>query len=107
MRITEVHISPRNDDRLRAYVTVTLDGCLVVRGLRVIDTPRRRFVAMPARRAPDGRLRDIAHPIHAEARKWIEERVLAEYDAVCREAVPMRQPARRPQPQTVPDEGDS
>jgi len=79
MRITDVHITPRNDARLRAVATVTLDRCLVVRGLRIIHVAGRRFVAMPARRAADGRFQDIAHPIHATARKMIEERVLHEY----------------------------
>jgi stage V sporulation protein G len=95
MRITNVHISPRNDAKLRAYATVTLDGCLVVRGLRVIRLAERRFVAMPARRTADGRFRDIAHPIHAEARRMIEERVLREYESL------------RPHPRSASDLGQT
>ncbi|UCE03420.1 MAG: SpoVG family protein [Candidatus Latescibacterota bacterium] len=80
MHITDVKISPRRDDKLRAFATVTLDGCFVVRGLKVIHSADRFFVAMPARRRPDGTFQDIAHPIHAHARRMIEERVLAEYE---------------------------
>jgi len=86
MRITDVHITPRNDVRLRAFATVTFDGCLVVRGLRVIRVADRRFVAMPARRTANGRFQDIAHPIHAAARKMIEARVLREYQLVRRDS---------------------
>jgi stage V sporulation protein G len=80
MHITNVKISPRRDDKLRAFATVTLDGCFVVRGLKIIHSADRFFVAMPARRRPDGTYQDIAHPIHAQARRMIEERVLAEYE---------------------------
>ena len=37
------------------------------------------FVAMPARKKPDGSYQDIAHPIDVNARRMFEEKVLAEY----------------------------
>ena len=54
--------------------------CFVVRGLKIIHSANRFFVAMPARRRSDGTFQDIAHPIHAQARRMIEERVLDEYE---------------------------
>ena len=37
MEITEVRITPRNDDgRLMAFANITFDHCFVVRGLKVI-----------------------------------------------------------------------
>jgi stage V sporulation protein G len=59
---------------------VTLDGCFVVRDLKVIHSADRFFVAMPARRRPDGTFQDIAHPVHADARRMIEAKVLEEYE---------------------------
>lgn len=80
MQVTDIRISPNADPRLRAFVTVTLDHCFVVRGLKVIESAGRCFVAMPARRKPDGSHQDIAHPIHGQARREIETSVLGAYE---------------------------
>lgn len=76
MRITEVHVSLRHEERLRAFVNITLDDVFVVRGLKVIEGQRGPFVCMPSRRMEDGSHRDIAHPISNEFRQEIEEQVL-------------------------------
>ena len=36
MDITEIRIFPVHEDRLKAYVTITLDNCFVVRDLKII-----------------------------------------------------------------------
>jgi stage V sporulation protein G len=81
MRITEVKVSLRADSKLKAFVTVTFDECFVVRGMKVIQTASRLFLAMPTRRKPDGTFQDIAHPINAEWRAYVEGVVLREYQA--------------------------
>jgi stage V sporulation protein G len=86
IRITEVKISLRGDDKLRAFATVTLDGCFVVRGLKVIRSARGTFVAMPARRKSDGTFQDVAHPINVETRAYLEREVLDAYWRAEREA---------------------
>ena len=80
MEITEVRVFPVNEDKLRAYVTVTLDHCFVVRDLKVIHGATGLFVAMPAKRRKDGTFKDIAHPLNAETRERFERAILAEYD---------------------------
>jgi stage V sporulation protein G len=80
MEITEVRVFPVNEDKLRAYVTVTLDHCFVVRDLKVIHGSAGLFVAMPAKRRKDGTFKDIAHPLNAETRERFERAILAEYD---------------------------
>jgi|MudIll2142460700_1097286.scaffolds.fasta_scaffold284310_2 stage V sporulation protein G len=79
MEITEVKIVLRNDDKLKAYATITLDDCFVVRRLRIIQSARGLFVAMPARRKPDGTYQDLAHPINATMRAKLETQVIAKY----------------------------
>jgi stage V sporulation protein G len=79
MEITEVRVFPVNEDKLRAYVTVTLDGCFVVRDLKVIHGAAGLFVAMPAKRRKDGTFKDIAHPLNAETRERFERAILAAY----------------------------
>ncbi len=80
MEITEVRVSPRDEDRLKAFVTVTFDDCFVVRGVKIIVGQEGLFVAMPSRRRQDGQFQDIAHPIHSEMRQRLEDAVLAAYD---------------------------
>jgi len=87
MEVTEVRISLRNEDRLKAYATITLDDCFVIRGLKVIRGDKGLFVAMPSRKLPDGTHRDTAHPINNETRDYIQNMVLKEYEAQLDEAI--------------------
>ena len=79
MEITEVRVFPVSEDKLRAYVTVTLDHCFVVRDLKVIHGTSGLFVAMPAKRRKDGTFKDVAHPLNAETRERFERAILAAY----------------------------
>ena len=81
MNITDIRIRKTYDnDRLKALVSVTVDHDLAVHDLKVIAGPERLFVAMPSRKDESGVFRDIVHPITPEARKSLEEAVLAVYD---------------------------
>ena len=80
MEITEVRVFPVRDNRLRAYVSITIDGCFVIRDLKIIEGDKGLFVAMPARRRQDGTYRDIAHPLNTETRELMEDRILSEYE---------------------------
>ncbi len=52
MDITEVRIKLSDDpsERLRAYCSITLDHCFVIRDLKIIDGTNGPFVAMPSRK---------------------------------------------------------
>ena len=80
MEITEVRVFPVNEERLKAYVTITLDNCFVVRDLKVINGNTGLFVAMPAKRRKDGTFKDIAHPLNSDTREKMEKTILAEYE---------------------------
>ena len=79
MKITEVRISLRDDEKLKAFVSITLDNCFVIRGLKIIKGNRGMFVAMPSRKRPDGSFQDLAHPINNETRRWMEDVILSQY----------------------------
>ncbi len=79
MQITDVKVFIVNEDKLRAYVTITLEACFVVRDLKVIQGTAGLFVAMPAKKRKDGTYKDIAHPLNADMRDALEKRVLEEY----------------------------
>lgn len=80
MEITEVRVFPVNEDKLKAYVTITLDNCFVVRDLKVIHGNTGLFIAMPAKRRKDGTFKDIAHPLNSETREKMEALILQEYE---------------------------
>ncbi len=82
MEVSEVRVFPVDEDRLKAYATITLDQCFLVRDLKVIMGNKGLFVAMPSKRRKDGNYQDIAHPLNSETRRQIEEKVLGEYDRV-------------------------
>lgn len=80
MKVTEVKVFPVNEERLKAYVSITLDGCFVVRDLKVIQGTTGLFVAMPSKKRKDGQFRDIAHPLNQETRAMIEDMVFEAYE---------------------------
>ena len=52
MEITEVRIKLMEDseDRLRAFCSITVDHCFVIRDLKIIEGSNGPFVAMPSRK---------------------------------------------------------
>jgi stage V sporulation protein G len=80
MKITEVRVSLRDDNKLKAFASITLDNCFVIRGLKIIEGAKGCFVAMPSRKRPDGTYQDIAHPINNDTRRWLEDKVISEYE---------------------------
>src|SRR5262245_64982552 len=79
IEITEVRVSLRNDDKLKAFVSITLNDSFVIRGLKIIHGNTGLFVAMPSRKRPDGQHQDLAHPINDATRKYLTDMVMAEY----------------------------
>ncbi len=80
MEITEITVTLRNEEKLKAFVNVTFENKFVVRGMKVIKGSTGFFVSMPSRKMPDGSFRDIAHPINNEFRQFIEKVILEEYN---------------------------
>jgi stage V sporulation protein G len=80
MEITEVRINPSKGGRVRAFASIVIDDCFIVNDLRVMEGREGQlFVTMPARKIRNGQMRDIAHPLTSEARRSIEDKVLAEF----------------------------
>jgi len=84
MEITDVRVFPVDEDKLKAYVTITLDNCFVVRDLKVISGADGLFIAMPAKRRKDGSYKDIAHPLNADTRVRMERTILSAYERMIR-----------------------
>lgn len=80
MRITEIKVLPVDgDEKLKAYVTIKLDDCFVIRDMKVIKGTTGYFVAMPAKKMKDGTYRDLVHPLDKPTRQDLEDQVLVEF----------------------------
>lgn len=79
MEITEVKVFPVDEDKLKAYITIVLDNCFVVRDLKIISGNGGLFVAMPSKRRKDGSFKDIAHPLNQSTRTVMEKKILDAY----------------------------
>lgn len=91
MTITEVRIFPVDEDKLKAYVTITLDNCFVIRDLKVIRGGGGLFIAMPAKKRKDGSFKDIAHPLNSETRERMESQIIEEYERELARGMPDRE----------------
>jgi stage V sporulation protein G len=81
MNITDIKIRKIfTEGKVRAIVSIIIDGDFAVHDLKVIEGVERLFVAMPNRRSEDGRFQDIVHPISTEARAQIENSILDKYN---------------------------
>ena len=104
MEITEVKVTTVDQDQLKAYVTIVLDHCFVVRDVKVIRGPKGFFVAMPSKKRKDGTFRDIAHPINRETREKMEAAILDAYQNVAGQNVEV---VRAPSEEEAQDQNDS
>lgn len=86
MNITDIKIRKIfSEGKVRAIVSIIIDGDFAVHDLKVIEGVERLFVAMPNRRSEDGRFQDIVHPISSEARAQIETAILDRYSEALEE----------------------
>lgn len=94
LRISEVHLSQRDDPKLKAFVSIVFDDCFVIAGLKLIQGNRGLFLAMPCRKRPDGSFQDLAHPVNNQTRRDIERVVFEAYmdGGLSDAAVPTRLP---------------
>ena len=84
MNITNISIRRvSTKEKLRAVVSVTFDDSFVVHDIKIISGEDGAFLAMPARKMPDGTYRDIAHPISERSRAILEKAIFGK----CREAL--------------------
>ncbi|HDL53451.1 MAG TPA: septation regulator SpoVG [Proteobacteria bacterium] len=88
MDITDVKVFPVEEEKLKAYATITFDNCFIVRDLKVISGNKGFFIAMPSKKRKDGTFRDVAHPLNSETRKLIEEAVLRVYEQEAEVVIP-------------------
>src|SRR5688572_7836540 len=82
MKVTRVKVYLADKGVIRAIADITLNDCWVIRGLKVLRHSRGYVVSMPHKKWRKGGKYKIAFPITDEARKTIEDAVMAEYEKV-------------------------
>ena len=86
------------EGNLLAYANVTLGGCFAVKGIRVMDSEKGAFVAMPDRKDSKGEYHEICFPTTAEMREALNTAVMGEYQRVVELIAAQSEKARAPVP---------
>ncbi len=81
MQITDIRVRKvtSQSNRMKAKVDVTIDNAFVIHGIKVIETEKGTFIAMPSKKLPNGEYKDIAHPINTETREMLQKAILEKY----------------------------
>ena len=79
MQITEIKVHLTNEERLKAFVSVTFDNCFAVRNMKIVEGKTGLILCMPSRKTADDQYKDLAHPITQEFRNYLETNILQAY----------------------------
>ncbi len=83
MQISDIRVRKISaEGKMKAIVSVTFDNELVIHDIKIIEGKDKYFVAMPSRKTPEGEFKDIAHPINAQIRNYLESSILEKYEAI-------------------------
>lgn len=82
MKITDVRVRlvTKDDAKLKAVASITIDECFVVHDIKVINGKDGLFISMPSRKTPEGEYKDIVHPINTETREMIKNAIMKAYE---------------------------
>ena len=67
-------------DKVRANVSVTIDGSYAVHGIKILETANELAVVMPNKKIGE-KYYDTFHPINAESRAKLVDAIMLAYNA--------------------------
>ncbi|MEA5022211.1 stage V sporulation protein G [Desulfitobacterium sp. LBE] len=70
--------SIRPEGNVRAYASINLNDCFAIRNVRIVDSTKGLFVAMPSYKAGND-YRDICFPVTKEFREQLNKAVIDAY----------------------------
>lgn len=77
---TTVKVRPFNgNSKTKAFVELTLEDNLVVKGMTLIEGKNGLFLAMPSSKGKDGNYYDSVYPLDKEWRKLLEKTAIKKY----------------------------
>lgn len=71
--------SIRPEGSVKAIASVNLNDCFAIRNVKVVDSSKGLFVAMPSYKAGNGEYKDICFPITAAFRQQLNDAVINAY----------------------------
>ncbi len=87
MTITDIRVRKvASQNRMKGIASITIDDVFVIHDIKIIESDKGLFIAMPSKKTPNGEFKDIAHPINTETREMIQEKVIAKYNETTEEA---------------------
>lgn len=86
VRITSMY-PPGEVGSIRGYASATIDSCLAIRGIKVMDGGERGlFISMPSRKTTEG-YKEVCFPVTAEFREQLHNAVLSAYQQALEQSV--------------------
>ena len=81
MQITDVRVKKiDSQNKMKAIASITIDEVFVIHDIKVLESEKGIFIAMPSKKTPDGKFKDIAHPINTETRELIQNAIIQKYN---------------------------
>jgi len=77
-KIAKIHRLP-DGSRLKAFVDVSVNDALLIKGLRVVDGKGGLFVSMPQEQGRDKRWYDLVRCLNEDIQGMIAEKVISAY----------------------------
>jgi stage V sporulation protein G len=71
--------SIRPEGNIRAYASINLNDCFAIRNVKVVDSSKGMFIAMPSYKAATGEYKDICFPVTKEFREQLNNAVIDAY----------------------------
>ena len=75
-RVERLYRMPGDDTATKAFADISVDGAVMVKGLRVVQGSKGLFVGMPRKPGKDGLWYDTVRPMTKEARASLVTAVL-------------------------------
>lgn len=72
--------SIRPEGSIKAIASVNLNDCFAIRNVKVVDSSKGLFVAMPSYKAGNGEYKDICFPVTKEFREQLNQAVIGAYN---------------------------
>ena len=78
LKVVRVHRLPQNGP-LKAFVDMSVNDLLLIKGLRVVQGQKGMFVSLPQEQGKDKRWYNIVHCLTKELRTEISDKVMSAY----------------------------
>ena len=80
IKIAKIHLLPAGS-RLKAFVDVSVNDALLIKGLRIVDGKTGLFVSMPQEQGRDRRWYDLVRCLDDDIQALITQKVIDAYQS--------------------------